>query len=127
MKPTAGPVPAGKYWIVNRPEGGLRSHVNAGVRDRYNQVMNGATFRHRRDDWGIDDDTWNEGLNAVTSVCILARYQRGITLLHASDFAMLHNALLKTPQVDVPCMSKLKAYGTIEVILTLHLRTAFVS
>ena len=48
MKPTAGPVPAGKYWIVNRPEGGLRSHVNAGVRDRYNQVMNGATFRHRR-------------------------------------------------------------------------------
>ncbi len=39
MKPTAGPVPAGKYWIVNRPEGGLRSHVNAGVRDRYNQVM----------------------------------------------------------------------------------------
>lgn len=126
MKPTAGPVPAGKYWIVNRPEGGLRSHVNAGVRDRYNQVMNGATFRHRRDDWGIDDDTWNEGLNAVTSVCILARYQRGITLLHASDFAMLHNALLKTPQVDVPCMSKLKAYGTIEVILTLHLRTAFV-
>ncbi|HDS7270188.1 TPA: DUF2778 domain-containing protein, partial [Klebsiella pneumoniae subsp. pneumoniae] len=62
MKPTAGPVPAGKYWIVNRPEGGLRSHVNAGVRDRYNQVMNGATFRHRRDDWGIDDDTWNEGV-----------------------------------------------------------------
>ena len=38
MKPTAGPVPAGKYSIVNRPEGGLRSHVNAGVRDRYNQV-----------------------------------------------------------------------------------------
>ncbi len=38
MKPTAGPVPAGKYWIVNRPEGGLQSHVNAGVRDRYNQV-----------------------------------------------------------------------------------------
>jgi hypothetical protein len=35
---------------------------------------------------------------------------------HASDFAMLHNTLLKTPQVDVPCMSKLKAYGTIEVI-----------
>ena len=42
MKPTAGPVPAGKYWIVNRPEGGLRSHVNSGVRDRYNQVMNGC-------------------------------------------------------------------------------------
>ena len=48
MKPTAGPVPAGKYWIVNRPEGGLRSHVNAGVRDRYNQVgfVNGMVASH---------------------------------------------------------------------------------
>ncbi|EMM2471256.1 MULTISPECIES: DUF2778 domain-containing protein [Enterobacterales] len=128
MKPTAGPVPAGKYWIVNRPEGGLRSHVNAGVRDRYNQVMNGATFRHRRDDWGIDDDTWNEGVKRGNfRLHPGALSKEGITLLHASDFAMLHNALLKTPQVDVPCMSKLKAYGTIEVILTLHLRTAFVS
>ena len=128
MKPTAGPVPAGKYWIVNRPEGGLRSHVNAGVRDRYNQVMNSATFRHRRDDWGIDDDTWNEGVKRGNfRLHPGALSKGGITLLHASDFAMLHNALLKTPQVDVPCMSKLKAYGTIEVILTLHLRTAFVS
>lgn len=82
MKPTAGPVPAGKYWIVKRPEGGLRSHVNAGVRDRYNHVMNGATFRHRRDDWGTDDDTWNEGVNAVTSVCILPRYQQGGSLCY---------------------------------------------
>ena len=82
MKPTAGPVPAGKYWIVKRPAGGLRSHVSAGVRDRYNHVMNGATFRHRRDDWGTDDDTWNEGVNAVTSVCTLARYQQGGSLCY---------------------------------------------
>ncbi|HHW3939851.1 TPA: DUF2778 domain-containing protein, partial [Raoultella planticola] len=39
-----------------------------------------------------------------------------ITLPHDSDFAMLRNALLRTQRVDVPCMSKLKAYGTIEVI-----------
>jgi len=29
---------------------------------------------------------------------------------------MLRNALLRTQKIDVPCMSKLKAYGTIEVI-----------
>ena len=46
MKPTVGPIPVGKYWIVDRPEGGIRSQINAGVRDLYNQLANGATFRH---------------------------------------------------------------------------------
>lgn len=73
MKPTVGPVPAGKYWIVDRPEDGLRLHPGA-----------------------------------LSEGCI--------TLPHDSDFAMLRNALLRTPRVDVPCMSKLKVYGTIEVI-----------
>ena len=117
MKPTAGPVPAGKYWIVKRPEGGPRSHVSAGVRDRYNHVMNGATFRHRRDDWGTDDDTWNEGVKRGNFRLHPGALSKGGSLMpHASDFAMLHNALLRTPQVDIPCMSKLKVYGTIEVI-----------
>lgn len=101
MKPTAGPVPAGKYWIVNRPEGGLRSHVNAGVRDRYNQVMNGATFRHRRDDWGIDDDTWNEGLNAVTSVCIPRAIKRGYH--SATCFRFCHVAQCVTKNTAGGC------------------------
>ncbi len=88
MKPTVGPVPAGKYWIVDRPEDGLRLQVNAGVRDLYNHVVNGTTFRHNewfalwRDDWGIDDYTWIEGLNEVTSVCILARYQKAVSLCY---------------------------------------------
>lgn len=117
MKPTAGPVPAGKCWIVKRPEGGPRSHVNAGVRDRYNHVMNGATFRHRRDDWGTDDDTWNEGgKRGNFRLHPGALSAGGIIVLHGSDFAMSRNALLRTPQVDIPCMSKLKAYGIIEVI-----------
>lgn len=30
MIPKMGPVPAGKYWIVDRPEGGLKSQMNAG-------------------------------------------------------------------------------------------------
>lgn len=55
-----------------------------------------------KDDGGADcSDTLSEGC---------------ITFPHDSDFAMLRNALLRTQQVDVPCMRKLKAYGTIEVI-----------
>lgn len=91
MKPTAGPVSAGKYWIVKRPAGGARSHVNAGVRDRYNHVVNGATFRHRRDDWGIDDDTWNEGgKRGNFRLHPGALSARGIT--HATCFRFCHVA-----------------------------------
>ena len=84
MKPTVGPVPAGKYWIVERPKGGLRSQVNAGIRDLYNHVVNGATFRHNEwfALWRDDCYTWIEGLNAVTSVCIPARHQKAVSLCH---------------------------------------------
>lgn len=123
MKPTVGPVPAGKYWIVDRPEGGLRSQFNAGTRDIYNHVVRGAKFRHNewfalwRDDWGIDDYTWIADVERGNFRLHPGTLSEGcITLPHDSDFAMLRNALLRTQQVDVPCMRKLKAYGTIEVI-----------
>lgn len=123
MKPMVGPVPAGKYWIVALPEGGLRSQINAGVRDIYNQVVKRATFRHNewfalwRDDWGIDDYTWVEGVKRGNFRLHPGTLSEGcITLPHDSDFAMLRNALLRTQQVNIPCMKKLKAYGIIEVI-----------
>lgn len=47
MIPKMGPVPAGKYWIVDRPEGGLKSQMNAGVRDIYNHFASGATLQSR--------------------------------------------------------------------------------
>lgn len=123
MIPKEGPVPAGKYWIVDRPEGGLRSQVNVGVRDIYNSVVKGASFRHSewfalwRDDWGIDDYTWIEGVKRGNFRLHPGTLSEGcITLPHDSDFAMLRNALLRTQQIDVPCIRKLKAYGSIEVI-----------
>lgn len=123
MKPTVGSIPAGKYWIVDRPEGGLRSHINTGIRDIYNSVVKGATFRHSewfalwRDDWSIDDYTWIEGVKRGNFRLHPGTLSEGcITLPHDADFAMLRNALLRTLQMDVPCMKELKAYGTIEVI-----------
>lgn len=124
MKATVGPIPAGKYWIVDRPEGGLRSQVNAGVRDVYNHIVKGATFRHNewfalwRNDWGIDDYTWIEGVKRGNFRLHPGTLPEGcITLPHDSDFALIRNALLRTQLVNVPCMSKLKTYGSIEVIV----------
>jgi hypothetical protein len=123
MIPKEGPVPTGKYWIVDRPEGGLKSQVNAGARDIYNHVVKGATFRHNewfalwRVDWGIDDYTWSEGVKRGNFRLHPGSLSEGcITLPHDSDFALLRNALIRTQKIDVPCMRKLKAYGTIEVI-----------
>jgi len=123
MKPTVGPIPAGKYWIVDRPEGGIRSQINTGIRDIYNHAVKGATFSHSewfalwRDGWRIDDYTWVEGVKRGNFRLHPGTLSEGcITLPHDSDFAMLRNALLRTPKMDVPCMKELKAYGTIEVI-----------
>lgn len=121
--PQAGPIPAGRYWIVDRPVGGLRTQVQAGARDLYNQVANGATFKHSewfalwRDDWTIDDYTWIEGVKRGNFRLHPGTLSEGcITLPHDSDFSLLRNALLRTQKIDVPCMRKLKAYGYVEVI-----------
>lgn len=123
MKPAVGPVPPGKYWIVDRPEGGLKSQVITGVKDAWNHYKKGATFTHKdwfalwRDDWSIDDYTWIESVKRGNFRLHPGTLSEGcITLPHDTDFAMLRNALLRTQKIEVPCMKKLKAYGTIEVI-----------
>lgn len=121
--PENGPIPTGKYWIVPRPEGGLYSRMQASARDTYNSVVSGATFKHNewfalyRNDWNIDDYTWIESVKRGNFRLHPGHISKGcITLPHDSDFAMLRNALLRTPQVAVPCAKSLMAYGTIQVI-----------
>ncbi|QKJ86818.1 DUF2778 domain-containing protein [Paramixta manurensis] len=123
MKPRVGPIPAGKYWIVDRPEGGLKSQIIKGAKDVWNHYYKGSTFTHNewfalwRDDWGIDDYTWIEGIKRGNFRLHPGTLSEGcITLPHDSDFNTLRNALLRTQKTDVPCMKKLKAYGMIEVI-----------
>lgn len=123
MIPKEGPVPAGKYWTVDPPEGGFRSQLKAGMSDIYNHYVSGATFRHSewfaiwRDDWAIDDYTWIENVKRGNFRLHPGVISEGcITLPHDSDYAMLRNALLRTQKIEVPCMKQLMAYGTIEVI-----------
>lgn len=124
MIPVKGPIPAGKYWIFDRPEGGMKSRLITSVKDTYNYYKKGATFKHSdwfslwRDDWGIDDYTWIGSVMRGNFRLHPGTLSEGcITLPHDSDFALLRNALLRTTLINVPCMRDLKAYGSIEVII----------
>jgi hypothetical protein len=119
-----GPIPAGKYWIVPRPEGGLGSQLQASAKDLFN-TLKGRPSHHKewfalyRDDGLIDDYTWINGVRrdnfrlhpvgggGVSYGCI--------TLKSVASFENLRHALLNTPTVPAG-NSGIAAYGTIEVL-----------
>jgi hypothetical protein len=122
--PNQGPIPAGKYWIVDRPTGGIRSQALAFAKDTWNAAWGSPTNHHDwfalyRDDGSIDDSTWVNGVErgkfrlhpaggeGISLGCI--------TLSSLTDFMKIRNALLHT--VKIPARnSGLLAFGTIEVI-----------
>lgn len=122
--PNEGPIPPGKYWIVDRPDGGgFGSWAQAVVKDTFNKVVRGAEFTRfewfalYRDDKSIDDSTWyNHVLRGHFRLHPGTLSEGCITLPHNSDYAVLRNALLRTGQIRVPCMKSLMTYGSIEVI-----------
>lgn len=119
-----GPIPAGKYWIVDRPAGGVRSQTQAWVKDMANALIGKPSYHHEwfalyRDDCQIDDHTWINGIKrgsfrlhpvggtGVSLGCI--------TLQNLADFQKLRQALLHTTTVPAG-NSGIPAYGWIEVI-----------
>ncbi|WP_429469360.1 DUF2778 domain-containing protein [Paraburkholderia sp. WSM4175] len=122
--PNDGPIPAGKYWIVDRPTDGIRSQVTARAKDIFNSAL-GTPSNHNewfalyRDDGSIDDVTWVNGVQrgqfrlhpvggaGVSLGCI--------TLPSRVDFLRIRTALLHTMTIPAR-LSGLRAYGTIEVI-----------
>ncbi|SMG13975.1 DUF2778 domain-containing protein [Paraburkholderia susongensis] len=122
--PNNGPIPAGKYWIVARPTGGIRSKALAWLKDEWNSIWghpsnHGEWFALYRDDGAIDDVTWVNGVkrgqfrlhpaggHGTSLGCI--------TLPRLTDFLAIRNALLHTATIPVR-NSGLHAYGTIEVV-----------
>lgn len=61
--PENGPIPASKYWIIDRPAGGICSQMKAWNTDMANTLI-GKPSNHNewfalyRDDGRIDDYTW---------------------------------------------------------------------
>lgn len=122
--PDNGPLPAGKYWIVPRPTGGVGSAVITWFKDEYNFYSRHPSdhfewFALYRDDGRIDDITWVNGVKRGQFRLHPAGGQGlslgCITLPSRTDFLRIRNALLHT--VTIPAgNSGLRAYGTIEVI-----------
>lgn len=119
-----GPIPAGKYWIVNRPTGGVGSKAWASIKDTFNSaigsaVHHGEWFALYRDDGAIDDETWVNGVKRGQSRLHPAGGQGislgCITLPSRPDFLRLRTALLHTTTIPAG-NSGLPAYGTIEVV-----------
>ncbi|MFW7204152.1 DUF2778 domain-containing protein [Serratia sp. BNK-17] len=120
-KPDDGALPAGRYWIVDRPTGGIGSQALTWAKDFVNRTDHATWFALYRDDHRIDDFTW---INSVKRGQFRlhpigpARLSLGcITLYNAEDFVRLRERLLRTPRAGVPrTNNKLMAYGSIDVI-----------
>ncbi|HCS1354519.1 DUF2778 domain-containing protein [Klebsiella pneumoniae] len=118
-----GPLPLGKYWIVDRNEGNWFSQKGREIKDTVNKIIGYREFGKSdwfalwRDDHGIDDETWVEGVKRGNFRLHPGTVSEGcITIAHNSDFAMIRNALMNTSLVQVPCMRSLMARGGVEVV-----------
>ena len=119
-----GPIPAGRYWIVDRPAGGLRTKTIALGKDLWN-AANGVPTSHNewfalyRDDVNVDDYTWindiERGNFRLHPVGGGGHSYGCITLQSRSEFQTLRRALLNTTTIVAGNSGK-NAYGTIEVI-----------
>lgn len=122
--PDNGPLPPGKYWIVDRPGGGFLSRVYTLAKDIPTWMTDTPTdhsewFALYRDDGKIDDFTWVNGVTRgsfrLHPIGPLGISQGCITLQHHSDFTMIRNAFASTDKIPVRSTG-LQAYGWIEVI-----------
>lgn len=121
--PYDGPLPPGRYWIVDRREGNWFSQKGMEIKDAANRAIGRHQFGRSdwfalyKDDWGIDDGTWIDNVHRGLFRLHPGRVSRGcITIPHDSDFAIIQNALLNTHPVQIPCMRSLLARGLIEVV-----------
>ncbi|MGF6956823.1 DUF2778 domain-containing protein [Paraburkholderia youngii] len=121
--PNKGPIPAGKYWIVDRPTGGLGSQALALAKDTWNAAWGSPTnhnewFALYRDDGSIDDFTWVNGVKRGHFRLHPAGGEGAslgcITLPSRGDFLVIRNSLLNTSTI-LAGRPGLRAYGTIEV------------
>jgi len=119
-----GPLPGGKYWIVDRTSGGIVSRMETWAEDTWNGLMGAPTdhaewFALYRDDYLIDDWTWANGVKRgnfrLHPSGGSGRSFGCITLQSRGDFSRLRQALLQTTTISAGA-SGIRAYGWIEVI-----------
>lgn len=115
--PDSGPLPIGRYYIVDRPTGGLYSRLRARARSITSGSDRTLWFGLYKDDANIDDETFIEsvkrgqfrlhpaGYSGVSEGCI--------TLPSHANYALLRSALLQSAAFRIS--PTLVAYGTVQV------------
>lgn len=114
--PDIGPLPPGRYYIVDRPQG-----LMSPIYDYFSSHASGSDrelwFGLYRDDGNIDDSTFVEKVKRGNFRLHPAGYQgisKGcITLPSKNHYTILRNALLSTASVMIS--ASLRAYGTVQV------------
>ncbi|WP_261120413.1 DUF2778 domain-containing protein [Serratia ficaria] len=116
--PNNGAIPAGTYWIVDRPSGGLKSQAMTLFKDLVTNVDHNIWFALYRDDGTINDRTWINGVMRgqfrLHPIGPLGLSEGCITFYSQNEFSRLRAALLKAKTVTV-LGTRLRAYGTIEI------------
>ena len=117
-KPDIGPLPTGRYFIVDRQSGGRMGWLRDTVLADFYTTDRSAWFALYRDDGKVDDET---SVNGVTRGAFRLHPfgPRGlsegcITLLHAADFTRLHDQL-KKDGLTTAIPGGGAAYGTVDV------------
>ena len=113
-----GPLPLGRYYIVDRGRGGGISQFIAAFKDANNTTDRSTWFTLHRDGETIDDETFINGIRRGE----FRLHPRGssgqslgcITLVNKQDFARLRQRLLSTVRIPVPSGMGF-AYGIVEV------------
>ena len=119
-----GPLPVGKYWIVNRPTGSLKSEFKQLItKDVINNILQKPSPREEwfalyRDDGLINDSTY---INQVQRTAFRL-HPRGfwgdsygcITVDSYAEYKLIHKALLAQATQRIP-NTNIITYGTITV------------
>ncbi|CAE1143649.1 DUF2778 domain-containing protein [Serratia rhizosphaerae] len=116
-----GSIPTGKYWIVARPTGGLRSKMRTAIQDWWTGNDHSTWFALYRQDGVMDDWTFINGIKRGNFRLHPNRPDgQGeswgcITFYNPTEFSILRNRLLRTQQVHIRGSSGLMAYGQVTV------------
>ena len=112
-----GPLPFGKYYIVDRPLGGIRTKLEAGYASLISGSDRDLWFGLYREDSDVDDITFIDQVKRGAFRLHPAGYsgvsQGCITLPNHSHYKILREALLGTARIKVS--ASLTAYGTVQV------------
>lgn len=121
--PMQGPIPPGKYYIVDRPTGGWKGVIRTDLHDFYSwptptPVIKAEWFALYRQDGKIDDFTWINGVKRgnfrLHPPGPLGISEGCVTLKNRTDFLTIRQSLLSTQLRKLP--NGLVTYGEIEVV-----------